>query len=604
MRLEALKGTRRIAFAAGLLLVVAGLALVLSGPMDKFLFSAVSLIKGRPPAPHWIHRARLIALLTLFGGGLPLTLGTLAPAGWFSAAARVLKERYVLVGAIVALLLLWLPPVLVGNSATFAGQRCFWLDDDAMISMRYAHNLANGAGLVWNPGERVEGYTNFLWTLFMALVHLFPIPAATTSLVVMLANLVLAAATVPVIVRLVRLLGGGALATAASLAGYVLSQDAMFWATSGGESTLLTLLFLWATYRILRESQLDRPRPATYVIIAFLSLVRADAAFLSCLLGALALVLTRNRRPVLLYFGASLILPVLHELFRLNYYHALLPNTAYVKTSHWPGRTQAGLLYVRQYFSLYPFVILLAIAGALGRSRWTQRALVAVFLVYAAYVACLGGGVLRHYRFFLPVLPLVMVLAFTGIQRLQPAVRLTLVVLGLGSTPLIAFNYAESLKNDTNNAGNVRIGLLIKQNTRATARVADIWAGSTFYFSERYAIDLLGKSDSHIAHLPVVTNGRMPGHNKFDFDYSLGVLKPDLVIADFKLPVTEDSMRSMSVGDWAFVGQLYFNPTFQEHYLPNPVAFETRRTIFAADWSPERDRIDDWQDLTAEARRP
>jgi hypothetical protein len=37
-----------------------------------------------------------------------------------------------------------------------------------MISMRYAANLAAGAGLVWNPGERVEGYTNFLWTLLMA----------------------------------------------------------------------------------------------------------------------------------------------------------------------------------------------------------------------------------------------------------------------------------------------------------------------------------------------------------------------------------------------------------------------------------------------------
>jgi hypothetical protein len=275
-----------------------------------------------------------------------------------------------------------------------------------------------------------------------------------------------------------------------------------------------------------------------------------------------------------------------------------------VKTSHWPGRTQAGLLYVRQFFTLYPFVIVLAIAGALGRSRWTQRALVTVFLIYAAYIAYLGGDVLRHYRFFLPVLPLVMVLAFVGIQRLHPAVRLTLVVLGLVSTPLIAFNYADYLRYDKDDAGNVRMGLLIKQNTPVTARVADIWAGTTFYYSERYAIDLLGKSDSHIAHLPVVSNGRMPGHNKFDFDYSLGVLKPDLVIADFKLPVTEDSMRKTSVGDWAFVGQLYFNPMFREHYLPNPVARETRRTIFAADWSPERDRINDWQDLAAEARRP
>src|SRR3989442_2788870 len=43
-----------------------------------------------------------------------------------------------------------------------------WMDDDAYISCRYAHNLATGRGLVFNAGERVEGYTNFLWTVTLA----------------------------------------------------------------------------------------------------------------------------------------------------------------------------------------------------------------------------------------------------------------------------------------------------------------------------------------------------------------------------------------------------------------------------------------------------
>ena len=49
------------------------------------------------------------------------------------------------------------------------GRRYFCLIDDAMISMRYAWNLSHGLGLVWNPGEYVEGYTNPLMTLLMAL---------------------------------------------------------------------------------------------------------------------------------------------------------------------------------------------------------------------------------------------------------------------------------------------------------------------------------------------------------------------------------------------------------------------------------------------------
>src|SRR3972149_692187 len=57
-----------------------------------------------------------------------------------------------------------------------------FIQDDAFISFRYALNLVKGCGLVWNPGERVEGYTNFLWTLFMAVPHLMGIDVVQFSM--------------------------------------------------------------------------------------------------------------------------------------------------------------------------------------------------------------------------------------------------------------------------------------------------------------------------------------------------------------------------------------------------------------------------------------
>ena len=43
--------------------------------------------------------------------------------------------------------------------------------EDAFISFRFARNLVEGYGLVWNPGEPpVEGYTNFLWLMLAALL--------------------------------------------------------------------------------------------------------------------------------------------------------------------------------------------------------------------------------------------------------------------------------------------------------------------------------------------------------------------------------------------------------------------------------------------------
>ncbi|RME21481.1 MAG: hypothetical protein D6798_18055, partial [Deltaproteobacteria bacterium] len=61
-------------------------------------------------------------------------------------------------------------PVLVGLLAFAVHDWTLqpWTLDDAYITFRYADNLVAGHGIVFNPGERVEGYTNFLWLLLLA----------------------------------------------------------------------------------------------------------------------------------------------------------------------------------------------------------------------------------------------------------------------------------------------------------------------------------------------------------------------------------------------------------------------------------------------------
>ena len=537
-------------------------------------------------------------------GAMLAILGWLIVPRWTRVTSLARQERFLSVAAIFVLVTLWLPVALMGRSAIIAGERYWWLSDDAMVSMRYARNLADGFGLVWNPGERVEGYTNFLWTIVMTLVHLLPIPASKTALVVLLINVFLVAAIVPVVIWLVHILGGGKLATIAILASYVLSQHAMAWTTVGFETTLLTFLLLFTMYRVLQESQLNQPRLLTYLLIATMSLVRADTIVLSVLIYAVALLLIKNRKAVLIYSVISLLLPSIHELFRLYYYGDILPNTAYLKTSNWDGRYAAGLAYVLNFAKHYALLIVFAVIGSIRSFQWSRRSLLSVFLLYTAYVAYVGGDAFGGFRFFVPVLPLLAILAFIGIQNLglQPALRLAIGILCLVTMPLITTGYTNSLSPSRVDVGNVRIGLLLKQNTPAASKIADFWAGSVFYFSERYAIDLLGKSDRRIAHLPVASNGTKPGHNKFDFDYSLGVLKPDFVVGNFNLPVQEDTMRQMATGDWAFTGQLYFNTVFHEHCLPNPITVETWRTIFACDWSPQIERKDGWKDVTFHSR--
>jgi len=81
--------------------------------------------------------------------------------------------------------------------AAFQALRFFVPVDDAYISYRYAENLAAGRGLVFDPGERVEGYSNFLWVILLALSRILgaPIPAASLwlGLFLTLGTLVVAA---------------------------------------------------------------------------------------------------------------------------------------------------------------------------------------------------------------------------------------------------------------------------------------------------------------------------------------------------------------------------------------------------------------------------
>jgi hypothetical protein len=494
------------------------------------------------------------------------------------------------IAAISALLALWLPVVFMRQSENIGGVRYWWLVDDAMISMRYARNLADGLGLVWNAGERVEGYTNLLWTLFMTLVHLAPLPDSKTSLVVLLANVAIGAATVPLIVRLVQLLGGGAWVSAATLAAYVLGVDTFVYGTNGLEATFLGFCLVFCVCRVLEEARSGSPRVSTYLAIGAMGLVRADAAILSGLICGASLALNRDRRTVVYYCLLAFTPIWASEVFRILYYGELLPNTAYLKTMNWDGRYAAGWRYVSDFAKSYTLPGVLALVGV-GLSGFRVRlVLTGVLLFYAAYVVYVGGDAWPNFRFFVPVLPVLLALAFVAVQDFPtPAPhRLVIGALCLLTVPSFVWAYPTFLSPIPIESGNTKVGLYLKENTPPDAVVAHSSAGAAFYFSGRRGLDLLGKMDPYIARQAPANDGTVPGHNKFDYAYSLGELQPDYVVANFALPASEADMAEAALGDWGYIGALYFDPTFQEHCLPNPMKGIIWLTIFACDWPSQQ----------------
>lgn len=81
------------------------------------------------------------------------------------------------------------------------------------------------------------------------------------------------------------------------------------------------------------------------------------------------------------------------------------------------------------------------------------------------------------------------------------------------------------------------LGEDISRVLKPTGKAAVLWAGGPIYYSKRGGIDLLGKNDKLVANegpnrsvAPGVWNSTFyPGHNKWNYDYSIGTLKPDMV---------------------------------------------------------------------------
>src|SRR6185295_13134955 len=196
-----------------------------------------------------------------------------------------------------------------------------FLSDDAFISFRYADHLARGLGLVWNAGERVEGYTNFLWVLLMAACLRLGLAPETCSQV-------LGVASGLALLACAFWAGGGGLLGrlrgALVALGLALHGSFGAWCTSGLETMFFAFLVWAATWRFLYERRTPERDPrVSALLFALAALTRPEGALFAGLAGLCLLLeaLRGSARPrAVLGFGLSFALPVgAHYLWRHSY---------------------------------------------------------------------------------------------------------------------------------------------------------------------------------------------------------------------------------------------------------------------------------------------
>lgn len=436
-----------------------------------------------------------------------------------------------------------------------------WISDDGFISFRYAQNLVAGHGLVYNVGERVEGYTNFLWTMLAALVLVLGGDPVFWSYV---AGVLLALAILLVSYTMARRWMGPAWALVTALL-VATSQSLLVYTARGAglETGLFTLLALGSSRLYLQS---DGGTRRSYALLAGLgfaltSLTRPEGVLLLGLtLGHLLLttldlrssnyiraVLFSMRRAALLV-GAYLLLFVPYFLWRFTYYGDLLPNTFYAKTGGGGRQILRGLEYTGRFTLAFGGPLLLMIVVPFLRRGWValkdwRGYLLLLVTVYTAYIVAVGGDHFPGERFFVPLVPWLALLVTAGLaevytwcqQRLVRRVApVALAVILLFYAP---YALLRSTVFDTVLVGNDEsvwiwreLGWWLQEHTTPEERVAALGAGAIAYYSDRTTIDLLGLNDRHIARVEVADMGSgTAGHEKRDPDYVLNERRPTYI---------------------------------------------------------------------------
>ncbi len=451
--------------------------------------------------------------------------------------------------------------------------------------MRFARNLASGLGLVWNKGERVQGFTNPAWTLIMALVHWVGVPERLTSMPMQLASVGIDLLTAVYIWWRVSKRTGPDWGIGAAAA-YLASSCAVCWAISGWETSAIALGWALALDPLVEDQPRTSDAWRSLLIAGVTVLFRPDAALL---LGALVLywvsTVERTERWKLILALMIAAVPALAlAIFQRGYYGSWIPNTATLKRSAGILSVFPGIEYVLVSVFRYPFNAVAIIGAIFGASRLSRRAAVLIASLagaYLVYVVSVGGDHFEHARFLLPLLPTATVLAADALSRVRLGSdtrrKFLIRAAAVAMIGLIVFDFGDEALVDVPVQKNLnRYALLTALALRDLSAgknptVGIFLAGTIPYFNPSIRFhDMLGKNDLHIAR--TMPHSGEPGHNRWDYDYSLDKVQPELIITSYPILKQKPSLRETGFRQtYDYYQDLYNQAQFVALYLDNQV---------------------------------
>jgi hypothetical protein len=434
-----------------------------------------------------------------------------------------------------------------------------FIEDDAYISFRYARNLVTGHGLTYNIGERVEGYTNFLWVMLMTVPHKMGIDVSRFAH--LFGSLLFIILLLAVRMAQIRLGMATGVVSWVALTLLATNKDLVMACRSGLETGLFVVLVTLGTVQSLSSVTTTRRLAAGGLIFGFAAMTRPEGVLffgICFLLHCHHVITTRGDHRTILGFAAGfLLLFVPYCLWRFSYFGALLPNTYYAKVGHEVHHFSAGWVYLirglsgdqMMTFILVPFALLLR-----DPPRWIRGVLV-LSACYLLYVISVGGDYMEYNRFIVPVVPLIVLVSFSAVslmveatlRRFSPGRRLAVVLSWCGLVILMHYPQYEWLKTLSHEAElhdrNVAIGKFFAHISSTDDLLCSEVIGAIGYFSNLQVLDVHGLVDPHIARQPFRTGITKIGHEKADLDYILRRRPRFLHVPDYIRSLSESERR-------------------------------------------------------------
>lgn len=457
---------------------------------------------------------------------------------------------------------------------TFMCYKISFIQDDTYITLQYAKNFANDNGLVFNVGEKVEGFTSLFWVIFLGAAYKVGLNIESLSQILSVGfsiiSLVLTYVLFLEITKGTSNKNKNYLVLFSFLSVLITSLNGTYyyWAVSGMETSLFTMAYLSILLLYLKyylNEKLLLVFPSTLFV---LSLIRPEGniIFVLILIHSFFVILIKSnfkfKETFKSFFNLHrtqgylifIFLVTSVTIFRLLYFGYPLPNTFYAKTGFSIEQIRTGFDYFIDFlndYTLYGLIIL----APLYLFRFKKKIKSISFLYlnlfsFIIYVILIGGDVLTQYRFFVPVIPIINILFCLLIYFISTTLKETEIKTSMPMLFIIPFSVAvfiniinsEKVENLSRRESAFvenmkRTSLWLKSksiNEHNNLTVAASTIGALAYFSDGHIIDMLGLTDKYIAHNPeyiLKISDESVGwkERKYNADYILR-RKPDYIL--------------------------------------------------------------------------